>query len=306
MKVDKSNHDVYLFNSDQPFHHYASGQLVLAREEASKLFELGDAYELLICAGGQCRVSWGQQRQVLKRGSCLLVAPHTRLELAGGESPVTCYWIQFFPKDSEERVAYQHVADAIRDRYDLGRLANNVILPQYYQIREFNRINTMCLQTLLLIRGNYYTEALPSYAITELMLEITNDFITGLHHLTRANPKATEIIDWLSSHLDADLTVRGLADHFEMNYRYVSRLIKKETGMTASRLILQKKLDIACGLLLKSNLPLKLIADQAYFNDEKYFLRCFKKQLGQTPTQYRQQYMDDFLLNDTRTREARR
>lgn len=76
--------------------------------------------------------------------------------------------------------------------------------------------------------------------------------------------------------------------------------------MTASRLILQKKLDIACGLLLKSNLPLKLIADQAYFNDEKYFLRCFKKQLGQTPTQYRQQYMDDFLLNDTRTREARR
>ena len=225
-------------------------------------------------------MSWEQQEQVLKRGSCLLVAPHTRLELVGVEAPVTCYWIQFFPKDSEERVAYQHVADAIRDRYDLGRLANNVILPQYYQIREFNRINTMCLQTLLLIRGNYYTEALPSYAITELMLEITNDFITGLHHLTRANPKATEIIDWLSSHLDADLTVRGLADHFEMNYRYVSRLIKKETGMTASRLILQKKLDIACGLLLKSNLPLKLIADQSYFNDEKYFLRCFKKAAG--------------------------
>lgn len=93
MKVDKSNHDVYLFNSDRPFHHYASGQLVLGGEEASKLFELGDAYELLICAGGQCRVSWGQQRQVLKRGSCLLVVPHTRLELAGGESPVTCYWI---------------------------------------------------------------------------------------------------------------------------------------------------------------------------------------------------------------------
>ncbi|EGS36127.1 transcriptional regulator, AraC family [Limosilactobacillus oris F0423] len=225
---------------------------------------------------------------------------------SGGRVPSYLLLDSIFPKDSEERVAYQHVADAIRDRYDLGRLANNVILPQYYQIREFNRINTMCLQTLLLIRGNYYTEALPSYAITELMLEITNDFITGLHHLTRANPKATEIIDWLSSHLDADLTVRGLADHFEMNYRYVSRLIKKETGMTASRLILQKKLDIACGLLLKSNLPLKLIADQAYFNDEKYFLRCFKKQLGQTPTQYRQQYMDDFLLNDTRTREARR
>ena len=79
------------------------------------------------------------------------------------------------------------------------------------------------------------------------MLEITNDFITGLHHLTRANLKATEIIDWLSSHLDADLTVRGLADHFEMNYRYVSRLIKKETRMTASRLILQKNWTLPAG-----------------------------------------------------------
>ena len=36
------------------------------------------------------------------------------------------------------------------------------------------------------------------------------------------------------------------------------------------------------------------------------FCVVLKKQLGQTPTQYRQQYMDDFLLNDTRTREARR
>lgn len=305
MQVDKSNNDVYLFNSDRPFHHYASGQLALDREEPPKRFELGDAYELLVCAGGQCRVSWERQGQLLRRGTCLLVAPHTKLELVGGTGPVTIYWIQFLPKDGEERVTDQQVTTAIRDRHDLGRLANNVILPQYYQIREFNRINTLCLQTLLLIRGNYYTEALPSYAITELMLEITNDFVTGLHHLTRVNPKATEIIDWLGSHLTAELTVRGLAEHFGMNYRYVSRLIKKETGMTASRLILQKKLDIACELLLKSNLPLKLIADQACFNDEKYFLRCFKKQLGQTPTQYRQQYMGDFLLNDTKTRERR-
>lgn len=97
MKVDKSNHDVYLFNSDRPFHHYASGQLVLGGEEASKLFELGDAYELLICAGGQCRVSWGQQRQVLKRGSCLLVVPHTRLELAGGRVPSYLLLDSVFP-----------------------------------------------------------------------------------------------------------------------------------------------------------------------------------------------------------------
>ena len=89
-------HDVYLFNSDRPFHHYASGQLVLGEEEASKLFELGDAYELLICAGGQCRVSWEQQERVLKRGSCLLVAPHTRLELVGSSPQLPVTGFSFF------------------------------------------------------------------------------------------------------------------------------------------------------------------------------------------------------------------
>ena len=76
--------------------------------------------------------------------------------------------------------------------------------------------------------------------------------------------------------------------------------------MTASNLIIQKKIEIACDLLLHSNLPLKVIADRAYFNDEKYFLRIFKKRVGQTPTQYRQQYMSDFLLNDTKTREGKK
>lgn len=83
VRVDKSNHDVYLFNSDRPFHHYASGQLTLGRAELPKLVELGDAYELLVCANGQCHVDGETQRQVLKRGACLLVPPHTRLPSIG-------------------------------------------------------------------------------------------------------------------------------------------------------------------------------------------------------------------------------
>lgn len=305
MKVDKSNHNVYLFNSDRPFHHYASGELTIKEGQPAKQIEQGENYELLICANGRCHLGVGRREWPLQRGTCMVLTPKSQCTLVPVSQSALLYWIQFLPKDDQAVVSQQEIEAAVGNRQKLGQLVNNVILPQHYQIREFNRINTVCLQTLLLIQGNYYTEALPSYLITELMLEITNDFMTGLRHLTRVNPKTMEIINWLSDHLDANLTVQELADHFEMNYRYVSRLIKRETGMTASRLILQKKLEIACALLLKSNMPLKLVADQAYFNDEKYFLRCFKKQLGQTPTQYRQQYMDDFLLNDTRTREQR-
>lgn len=306
MEVDKSNMQVYLFNSDRPFHHYASGEITVKKGEHREENDQLSAYELLICASGQGQLVADDRTWQLAKGTCVITPPRTKFELVGQASRTELYWFQFLPKDDRQLVDYQQVRTGIHNRQNLSRLVNNVIIPEQYQLREFNHINTSCLQTLLLVKGNYYTDALPSYAITELMLEITNDFVTGLHHLTRANPRAVEIITWLEENLDTTLTVRKLADHFGMNYRYVSRLIKKETGLTASNLIIQKKLEIACDLLLKSNLPLKVIADRSYFNDEKYFLRIFKKRIGQTPTQYRQQYMSDFLLNDTKTREGQK
>lgn len=306
MEVDKSNIQVYLFNSDRPFHHYASGQLTVKKGTQYESDDRIAAYELLVCSGGKCQLITNQQVHQLKRGSRLVVEPQTSIQVISESPQVDLYWFQFLPKDDRELVDFQDVQAATRNRQQLSRLVNNVIIPEEYQVREFNRINTACLQALLLIKGNYYTDALPSYVVTELMLQITNDFIASLNHLTRTNPRAVEIIDWLGDHLDEKLTVRKLADHFGMNYRYVSRLIKKETGVTASNLIIQKKIEIACDLLLHSNLPLKVIADRAYFNDEKYFLRIFKKRVGQTPTQYRQQYMSDFLLNDTKTREGKK
>lgn len=303
MKVDKSNIQVYLFNSDRPFHHYDSGQLTVKKDHNYQSDDRVAAYALLICASGKCELITNSQMFQLKKGSCVILKPQTSLQIVSHSDQSEIYWFQFLPKDDRRVVGYQQVQTATTSRKQLSQLVNNVIIPEEYQVQEFARINTACLQTLMLIKGNYYTDALPSYAVTELMLQITNDFIASLHHLIRTNPRAIEIIGWLDNHLDEKLTARKLAEHFSMNYRYVSRLIKKETGLTASDLIIQKKIEIACDLLLHSNLPLKVIADRAYFNDEKYFLRIFKKRMKQTPTQYRQQYMNDLLLNDTKTRE---
>ena len=281
MVVDKSNHRVFLFNSDRPFHHYASGEKIVRESQNYINNEPVKAYELIICSRGQCQLVVDQRICRMKKGTCVVIGPHQELQV----------------------VSQSNQAD-LTNRKKLSQLVNNVIIPEQYQLRNFSAINTDCLNTLLVIKGNYYSDALPSYVITSLMLKITNDFIAGLHNLTRLNPRALEIINWLNQHLNEQTTVKSLADHFQMNYRYISRLVKAETGMTASNLIVHKKLEIACGLLLQSNLPLKVIADRAYFNDEKYFLRVFKKHIGQTPTQYRQQYMRDFLLNDTKTRES--
>lgn len=304
MEVGKSNHRVFLFNSDRPFHHYDSGKKIVRESQNYVNNEPVKAYELFICSRGQCQLVVDQRVRRMKKGTCIVIGPHQELQVVSQTNQADFYWFQFLPKDDRSLVDVKQVKTDLANRKKLSQLVNNVIIPEQYQLRDFSGINTDCLNALLLIKGNYYSDALPSYVITGLMLKITNDFIASLHNLTRSNPRALEIIDWLNQNLDEKTTVKSLADHFQMNYRYISRLIKAETGMTASNLIVHKKLEIACGLLLQSNLPLKVIADQSYFNDEKYFLWVFKKHIGQTPTQYRQQYMRDFLLNDTKTRES--
>lgn len=302
--MDKSDNQIYLFNCDRPFHVYHAEQLNLKAGHNQTINGVAQTYELLICASGQLTVGTNNAQWQLEKGTSLVLPPSGTISIEGRQSSNIIFQFEFRPKDDHQLMDYQDLQQQISSRHNLSQLVNNVVIPRRYQMNIYHRINAVCYQILRLIQVAHYTDALISYAVTELMLMIANDFLTSMHHLTRSNPKAIAIIQWLDDNLDESTTVHKLADHFQMNYRYVSRLIKQETGMTASNWIIQKKLDVACDLLLQSNLPLKVIADRAYFSDEKYFLRVFKKRMGQTPTQYRQQYMDDFLLNDTQTRKA--
>lgn len=52
--------------------------------------------------------------------------------------------------------------------------------------------------------------------------------------------------------------------------------------------VLREKLSNASELLLDSNLQISEIAYAVGFNDPKYFSRCFKKEFGMRPKEYRQ------------------
>lgn len=300
--MDKSNSQIYLFNCDRPFHVYHAQQLRLKKGQATIIDASRQSYELLIMAAGHATVQSGQQWDLCK-GTSLVVPLANSIAINSQSANCTIFQFQFRPKDDQQLLDNKQFQQQLASRHDFSQLINNVVIPVEYQMTIYHRVNSACFQIMRLIQISHYTDAIVSYAVTELMLMIANDFLTSMHHVIRSNPKAVAILKWLNENLDETLTVHKLADHFGMNYRYVSRLIKQETGMTASNWIIQKRLDIACDLLLRSNLPLKVIADRAYFSDEKYFLRIFKKRIGQTPTQYRQQYMDDFLLNDTKARQ---
>lgn len=86
-------------------------------------------------------------------------------------------------------------------------------------------------------------------------------------------------------------TVKYFADKICLSSNYFGDLIKSETGKTAQEYIQLKMVNVAKSALIDPNLNTKQIAEILGFQYPQHFMRFFKKQVGCTPKEYRNQYV---------------
>ncbi|MCM1145967.1 MAG: AraC family transcriptional regulator [Blautia sp.] len=68
---------------------------------------------------------------------------------------------------------------------------------------------------------------------------------------------------------------------------YISRLLKKHTGMNFKELLQKRKLQQAIYLLEHTTLPVDLIIERIGYENSSYFYRKFRAQYGCSPKEYR-------------------
>ncbi len=86
-------------------------------------------------------------------------------------------------------------------------------------------------------------------------------------------------------------TVNYLANELFLSTRYLSDVLKQETGMTALEHIHIYLIKEAKNLLLSANANIAQIAYELGFESPSYFTRLFKKVVGQTPGQYKEHHI---------------
>ncbi|MCB9208281.1 MAG: helix-turn-helix transcriptional regulator [Ignavibacteriales bacterium] len=82
-------------------------------------------------------------------------------------------------------------------------------------------------------------------------------------------------------------TVKYLADQLNLSPKYLSDLLKQETGKTALDLIHLHLINEAKNLLIDGNKNINEIAYQIGFENPPYFSRLFKKEVGVSPMDFR-------------------
>lgn len=101
-----------------------------------------------------------------------------------------------------------------------------------------------------------------------------------------------QIMNYISAHRRENLSLQAISELFGYNYYYLSRLFRKNAGLSFHLFCNIKKVEEAAALLENEKLTVSEIAWLCGFHNIRTFNRVFYQLMGQSPTSYRNERFD--------------
>ena len=123
--------------------------------------------------------------------------------------------------------------------------------------------------------------------------EMVMDYTEKMRRYFRDNTYSKHINaskEYIYSNIKERITIEDLADSLGVSASYLSRLFKKETGISVSAYIRRQKIEMAKNLLQYSDYPIIEIANRLSFSSQSHFIQQFREVTGMTPGKYRDEH----------------
>ena len=143
-------------------------------------------------------------------------------------------------------------------------------------------------------RNNY----LPEIMALETTDDIKDWFISKLIEACRnvsskREERSNDIIKtakkYIDDHFDKEISLDDVSRIVNISPYYFSKIFKEESGLNFIEYLTNIRIDKAKKLLESSNMSIKEICISCGYTDPNYFSRSFKKNVGVTPTEYKDQ-----------------
>lgn len=105
----------------------------------------------------------------------------------------------------------------------------------------------------------------------------------------QSNHVIKKAILYIENHYNKDISLDDVSREVDISPYYFSRLFKEETKENFIEYLTKLRIKKAKELLKKKELSMKHICMQVGFGTPNYFSRIFKKYVGVTPTEYREE-----------------
>lgn len=130
------------------------------------------------------------------------------------------------------------------------------------------------------------------YELHVLLSEKCNLFFSQTKEFNDSNTTIGLIKDYISHHFqDESLSIKDISEHVFLSSSYVCTLFKNETGQTLNQYLTDYRIEKAKQLLANPRYKITNISTQVGYSNGNYFGKIFKKQVGMSPSEYRDKMM---------------
>lgn len=101
-----------------------------------------------------------------------------------------------------------------------------------------------------------------------------------------------DAVIYIRRNIRSRITIENLANYIRLDTSQVYRIFKKNTGMSPQCFITRMRMEKACEMLEKTDLPVKEIAEWMDYEYQSHFTKQFRKETGLSPSEYRERIAD--------------
>jgi len=238
-------------------------------------------YELMVVTEGTLYIADHEKEYTVAKGEYLLTGP-TPFQHGTKSSACSFYWLHFGYNNELQ----DHEITFDKAEYVAGQLQ----IPVIGTLSSLERI--IILMKQLQDSDRRYKEAsLNRYLCSAVLSEISAQSFHRINKEKQLKEQLfSDIIDYVSWHIQENLRITEIATYFGYNQKYFTTFFKKYAGITLKQHLLQSKMELAKSNLSETTQPISQIAYSLGFSDAHNFSNAFHKVTDLSPSEYRASY----------------
>lgn len=214
------------------------------------------------------------------------------------ELPPAAEWAEWMKQGAKERLMQEvsHYFQSLREAKECVRAPFLHTFYQGFLQWLFFVLQTKGLQANQVFAANLLTEkpeaALRSVtALEEWVSYIIEVAMNHIHSIESNMSIVDKVKQYVSAHIsEPGLSREDIAGHVFLNPDYLTRVFKKETGMSISDYMQQQRIEYAKELLAHTDASISDVGLSAGYSNLSYFSTIFKKFVHMNPGEYRKQF----------------
>ena len=93
------------------------------------------------------------------------------------------------------------------------------------------------------------------------------------------------------------IKISDVADYIGINRTYLTAIFKTKMHVSPQEYLMQVRMDKSRELLIKTDVPIYVVAKEVGYQDQLPFSKMFRKKYGLSPEQYRKKHRDEYSIS---------